>query len=369
MLFYYFGMRDQFVDSQRYAAMADYVVTHGSLEYGYQIFYALPICLLAVCQLLFSDATMGYVLIQSGLSMVGAWCMYRAACKTFNGARAGLCCAIIFLMWLDCMQWNTAVMTESLAGTLICSVLLAVARYEGKLAQLLGLLLLSVACVLTRPTGVLIVASIAVFLLSYYWPYLSARPRLRLSVLLSLALAFAVGAYLMLNSWDFTDQYVRGNIVTYIDVIEGQQFYDEGLRLDVSEIRMPDPDRPAAQKVFLFAIENPLHFAEAAAWKVFYVVTFYRPYYSASHNIYTFIWLAVVYTCAYAGFKLVKNRALRHFCLSTIFLTCLLVAVTAADWDNRFYMPMQPAIAFLAGGGLAFILWSGVPRITSSSFR
>ena len=42
-LFYRFGIQDSFVDSQRYIAMGDHLLTEGNLEESFHVFYLIPV--------------------------------------------------------------------------------------------------------------------------------------------------------------------------------------------------------------------------------------------------------------------------------------------------------------------------------------
>ena len=355
-LFYFFGIRDQFVDSQRYIEMADFVLSYGTLEFSYQIFYAVPILLLATIKVLFPDGLAGFVLFQSLLSTLAAFFLYQAADKLFRNSRAGYLAAAIFLLWLDCIQWNTAIMTESLASSLICFTIYHLVVFRGTGKQVLILAVLLILSVMTRPTGVLSLAGVAFFLLSRYREALLQRPPLGVGVLIFLSLSFLAGAYVMLNEWDFTDQYIRGNIITYMDVIEGQPHYHNSLRFDTTDIVLPDPSESPVEKIIFFIVKNPLEFGSAAVLKVFYLLSFYRPYFSTLHNLYTVAWLTLIYSLFYFGLKSVPDKSIRSYCLAVIIANCLLVAISAVDWDNRFYLPMQPAIVLLAGGGGSYLL-------------
>ena len=350
-LFQIFGVRDYFVDSLRYIAMADYLLLHGSLEDSYQFFYAVPIFLLAFFRATFPDGVVAFVLFQSMVSAIAVLALYKSATVVFGSSAAGLCAAIIYLLWVDCIQWNTAVMTESLAASLICMVICLLTHFYDSLKVYALLFVLIFLCVATRPTGVLIAAGTVAFLLARYWPLLVVRPVLKFSLLLVLgAIAFS-GAYIMLNQWDFTDQYERGNIVTYMDTIEGEPHYHGELRLDTGDLTKPDPNRSPAEKIVFFALDNPVYFVHAGALKVFYLVSGIRPYFSTVHNLYTVFWLSVVYGLCWLGFRRVTNRPIRNFCMAVVVLNCLLVSVSAVDWDNRFFIPMQPGIVLLAAGG------------------
>ena len=355
-LFHFFGVRDQFVDSRRYIEMADFIISNGRLEFFYQIFYAIPILLLALFRTIFPEGLVAFVVFQSMLSTAAAFALYQSATRLFKDARAGYLSAAIFLLWLDCIQWNTAIMTESLASSLICFTIYRLVIFRGTPKDYVVLALLMILSVMTRPTGVLSIVGVTFFLLSHYRHALSQSVALRFSVLFFLSLAFVSGAYVMLNEWDFTDQYIKGNVVTYMDVIEGQPHYHESLRLDTTGIALPDPSKSPVEKIIFFIAENPIRFAKAAVLKVFYLVSFYRPYFSTMHNAYTLAWLSLVYILFYFGFRSMPSSPIRSYCSAVIIANCLLVAISAVDWDNRFYLPMQPAIILLAGGGGRYVM-------------
>lgn len=363
-LFSFFSVRDQFVDSQRYLEMSEYFIAEGQLEHFTQFFYAIPIALLAMFHAMVDDGLLAFVLFQSALSILAAVALYRSAATVFNNSRAGLVAAAIFLLWFDCLQWNTAVMTESLASSLTCFIIYLVVVFDGRITHFFLLVLGLVAILMTRPTGVVVIVAAVVFLLSRYDRRLKQHPLVKGLSYLSLTVGFVIGACMMLNEWDFTDQYVKGNLVTYMDVIEGQDLYDPALRLDTKNITWPDPERPPAEKIVLFVISNPFHFVKAAVLKVFYLVTFYRPYFSDVHNLYTAVWLSIVYVFFFLGLRQIGDKPVKHFVLAVIIANCLLVALSAADWDNRFYMPMQPCIVLLAGGGGGAV-WNMVTKFSS----
>lgn len=353
-LFYRFGIQDSFVDSQRYIAMGDHLLTEGNLEESFQVFYLIPVFVLALCRILFTDGVVAFVILQSMLSVLAAIALYKSAEKLYGSAGAGLFAALIYLLWIDSMQWNTAVMTESLAASLICMLIYSVTHFNGSRKDYVLLFLLTFLCILTRPTGVVIVTGSVIFLLTRHWPWLAARPLLKYAWLFVLAIVAFCGAYLMLNEWDFTDQYVRGNIVTYMDTIEGRPYYSDALRLDTSGLTLPDAGREPFEKIVLFVYHNPLHFIHAAALKVLYLISGVRPYFSFFHNFYTVVWLTCVYALFYWGLRNTKDKAVRNFCIAIVIANCLLVSVSAVDWDKRFFLPMQPGIVLLAAGGGSF---------------
>lgn len=354
-LFYVFGIRDEFVDSLRYIEMADYLLSNSHFQFFYQIFYAIPVALLAVFTLVFENGITAFIAFQSLLSLVAAFALYHATSRLFKDDVSGLVAALCYFLWFDCLQWNTALMTESLASTITCFTLCHLVRFRRTVKDFMVLIALLSCSILTRPTGVVLVLAVTVFFLTRYYE-LPQRNALRsFALVLFSCLVFLAGAVLMIDHWDFTDQYERGNVVTYMDTIEGRPHYSELLRVDTKGLTLPERNMSPFNKIVFFATHNPLHFFKAGVLKIFYTLSWYRPYFSTLHNLYSSLWLLLIYTFCYVGFGRTSDVAVRNFAVALILSNCLLVGITAADWDNRFFLPMQPVIVLLAGGGAAHI--------------
>jgi hypothetical protein len=355
-LFYYPGVRSNLYDAKGYVTSADFFLAHGSFEVFHQIFYAVPILLIAFFKVIPGGGIIGFILFQCFLSGVAALCLYRAASILFKDHIAGLTSAAIFICWWDVIQWNTAVMTESIACSLTCLVILNLVVFRDTIKDYAILILLLMLGILTRPTGVLAVFGTFTFLAVRHWHFFASRPYGRILLLTVFALIGFLGVTFMFHHWDLTEQYSKGNIITYMDTIEGQILYHENLRLDTSDLVLPDPERPPLLKMLYFIWHNPIHFGTAAVLKVFYLVTGTRPYFSLMHNAYAVVWLSLIYTLFFFGFFRAGDKATKYFCVAIVVANCLLIAVATVDWDNRFYVPMQPAIALLAGGGGAYFI-------------
>ena len=368
-LFYMFGIRDEFVDSLRYIQMADYLLSNGHFQFFYQIFYAIPVALLAVFRFAFENGIIAFIIFQSLLSLVAAFALYDATSRLFKNDVSGLIAALCYFLWIDCLQWNTALMTESLASSITCFMLYHLVGFRRTVKDFMILAALLSCSILTRPTGVVLVLAVTVFFITRYYE-LPQRNSLRsFALILFSSLVFLAGAVLMIDHWDFTDQYERGNVVTYMDTIEGQPHYSERLRLDTSGLTLPEPHMSPFNKIIFFAMHNPLHFFKAGVLKIFYTVSWYRPYFSTIHNLYTGLWLLLTYTFSYVGFRKTSDVAVRNFAVALILSNCLLVGITAADWDNRFFLPMQPVIVLLSGGGAAHIFRLLMRRLKFPSSR
>ncbi len=160
----------------------------------------------------------------------------------------------------------------------------------------------------------------------------------------------------MLAHWDFTGQYLKGNVVTFADIVKGRPLFHETLSVEPpSSTAFSESDSPIG-RVVMFIYDNPVHFLKTAGLKIFYLIAFVRPYYSWPHNLYLVVWISLVYFFLVVGWKATSNLPIKLFVLTTIILNCGLIGISSVDWDNRFYIPMEPGIVLLAGGGVATLL-------------
>lgn len=352
ILFQYPGLRVDLFDSRGYRDMGQELVENAQLPRPGYTFYIIPILLVGILEKADSSLTV-FFFLQSAISFFAALVLYKITARAYNARSAGLCAALIYTLWWDNIQWNTALMTESLACSLLCFLLYQLTFFEDRKFDFFTLITLCIASLLTRPTGVISILSVIIFLLYRYRESLRARPLLRFGILMTLIAFLAAGGIVMFSIWDFTEQYVRGNIITYMDSIEGRPLYFESLRLPTERLVAPDASASSVMKIADFIYHNPGHFAKAASLKIFYLMTGVRPYYSLLHNAVTITFLIAVYWWAILGLRTILRRDIAIFCLSTIAINCLLIGFSTVDWDNRFYIPMEPAVVVLAAGGAA----------------
>src|SRR5687768_9890903 len=168
-LLYHLGIRANLYDSQVYIRGANFFLEHGTFEVSHHFFYAVPILLIAFFKLLSVDGVTGFIFFQVFTSGVAALFLYRAASALFKDQNAGLISAVIFLCWWDIIQWNTTVMTESIACSLICLVILRLANFRSTFKDYAILILVLLLGTLTRPTGVLIIFSAVIFVVTRHW--------------------------------------------------------------------------------------------------------------------------------------------------------------------------------------------------------
>lgn len=354
LLFYQYGVRNLF-DGLAYVRHADYLILNGHLEDPHETFYAVPIALIAFFRWMFPAQLLPYLFFQSALSFLATLALYRAGTRIFDYTLAGFMSAIIFLLWWDNIHWNTTTLTESLACSIICFTVWQLTRFKGSVKDYCWIIILLILNLFTRPTGIVIIVGTLAFLIHYYWHDLRRDLIVMAIGIPVLVLLTYWSADHMFSRWDFTEQYVRGNIVTYMDGIEGNELYSEDLQIDTAGLTIPQ-GKPSVMKIVYFMVNNPVHFIKAACLKIYYLMTGIRPYYSVVHNIYILVWMLLMYTLYCMGWCSTTKKSIRFFTLVVVILNCSLIGISTVDWDNRFYIPMEPGIVLLAGGGAARLI-------------
>jgi len=358
---WHYGIR-VFFDSAAYIEAADYVIATGDLQDIHHLFYAVPIFIMACIRLLFPGDIVPILLFQCALSLLATIALYKSSEKVFDSPLAGLMSGAIFLLWLDNIHWNITTMTESIACSVFCIALYALTNWQGRFKDILTLIVLFLLVFFCRPTGVVIIISALVFLMTYYWDSLQERRRLLISIAAVGIVAILFSADRMLDHWNFSEQYMKGNIITYADVVKDRPFFHESIAIEPPPSKTFSTSNSPIGRIAGFIYENPLYFLKTASLKVLYLITFVRPYYSLSHNIYLVVWMFTVYALFVIGWRSTTNMPIKLFALAAIILNSGLIGISSVDWDNRFYIPMEPGIVLLAGGGAAMLVsrkWNG----------
>jgi hypothetical protein len=354
ILFEYYGIRDLY-DATENLKRADLFSYHWMEDFRH-IFYTVPFLLISLFHFISPNSVTPFIIFQCVLSGLATISLYVSSWKIFNSSVAGLISAVIFLLWVDNLHWDITLMTESLLCSFTLFLIYLLSEFDGTKGSYFKCLLLMVLIFFTRPTGVIGAIGGIAFLLRYNWPLISAKPILKYGLLFCLLLIFCISAYVMFSYWDFTDQYKRGNIVTFVDTLgEGSKFDVESLRVIESNIDFAADSKHPIIKMAHFIFYNPIYFIKTGSLKVWYLVSTIRPYYSVTHNVMALLWVSVVYILFVWGFKNSSNAPIKFFISTIVIVNCSLIAISTVDWDNRFYIPMEPGIVLLTGGGASAI--------------
>src|SRR5688572_22075328 len=323
MLFWHYGIRVLW-DSAAYIEAADFVVANGELQDIHHLYYSVPILIMAAFRVLFPGSLIPILLFQCLLSGVATIALYKSAEKVFNSSLAGLMAGVVFIIWLDNVHWNTTTMTESITRSIFCFVVYVVANWKNRLRDAIALVLLMIVVFFTRPTGIIPIIGAFVFVIVYNWKSLFEKPPRLIAVVLISTAAIIFGADRMLAHWDFTGQYLKGNVVTFADLVKGPLLHETLSVEPPSSRAFADSDSPIG-RVVMFIYDNPVHFLKTAGLKIFYLIAFVRPYYSWPHNLYLVVWISLIYMFLVVGWRTTSNLPIKLFVLTTIILNCGLI--------------------------------------------
>ncbi len=352
-LIQHYGFRE-LEDGVSHIKGADYLLKYKRLEDTRHIFYLTTISLIAVFRWIFPGQIMPFIFAQCILSGVAMVSLYFSSVKIFNTKLAGFITGLVFLLWWDNIHWNTTTMTESLSCSVTCFIIYCLVFFKDTVKDYVIIILLVIVITFTRPTGVITFVGVVSFFLYYYWQQIMAKPVLKFGIPVLLLLIGLGGSYIMFSRWDFSKQLKAGNIVTYMNQIEGTPLYEESLHLPSNNIDLGDPDSHPMLKMASYVFFNPGHFVKTASLKIWYLISFYRPYYSTAHNFLTMSWTFLIYILFFFGFRNTLHP-IKVFAATVIIVNCALIGIATVDWDNRFFIPMEPGIVLLVGGGGALL--------------
>jgi hypothetical protein len=352
ILYQRFGNR-LFADAVRYITKGEFLFEEATLESTTDIFYFLPIFFIGLFKWIAPEAVLPFLLFQSVVSGCAMVLLYRCIYRKYADRWAAFFAVALLLFWWDNIHWNITYMTESLFCSLVCFVICVLLSFNGSKRSWIVLTMLLILTLTTRPTGAFLVFGSLGYLLHYYWPSLEQHKFARTVTALVVLAISILGGNLILQQWDFMSDHRLGNIVTYADTLEGTPLDVAGIRADAAGLRFPPPGHSHLYDLFYFAIHNPWQFVSTGGRKLFYLLTGYRPYYSFAHNIYVLSWMSLIYTLVFLGWKRVFPSPIATFAIGVVLATCGLVMLSTVDWDNRFFIPMEPAVVLMAGLGAA----------------
>ncbi|MEQ8469711.1 MAG: hypothetical protein RIC35_00920 [Marinoscillum sp.] len=353
-----YGQRPDLYDVRVYVNGADYLLEVGSFESVHHVFYGLHVAIIAFSRLLVPGEILPVIIFQMILAVLATVALYHAAYKLFKNRYAAFLSGLVFLFWWDCLHWNGTVMSESLFCSLTILIIYLLVHFDNRKTDFARLAIAMLALCFTRPTFIVVVVGLAAYFLFSYWNYLRALSmRKKLLSASVLAMISLLGATLMFQKWDFTVDYISGEVVTYMSTVQESSLYHETLHTPLANASVGLSDSKwGIVRITSFIIDHPGYFFTLAIKKVYYLLTFQRPYYSTWHNLFSALWMAMMYSCFVIGFLHCTHRPIKAFVITVIIVNCLLIGISSVDWDNRFYIPMEPGIVLFAGFGAYKVL-------------
>jgi hypothetical protein len=242
---------------------------------------------------------------------------------------------ILYMIWPPIREWNNFIYAESLF-TSFCIfsftlLLLSKTFWQYSLAALVLLFTFFI-----RPTGFCLVVGVI-----GYGIAMLPRTSYKFALPVMCVMAFIAWsiANKMFKSYDQVEGYVMAEII-YPKITLGIT--------PPASLTIPDTGTPL-EKVFLFALNNPLYFLKLVLIKISLFYGNIKPYYSTFHNTAIVLFLYPLYYLSIRGItRLAGFKKERFFIASFIIANGTIVGLTTENWDGRFLVPVLPFIFMMA---------------------
>jgi Dolichyl-phosphate-mannose-protein mannosyltransferase len=287
-------------------------------------------------------------IIQLLINLLAAIYFYKTLLYLFRSQKIAFIGVMILLLNEPYQQFNVYLQTESIFYSLTLILTYTVLTWEKPdYKKLLAALLLLTLICFTRPTGLLFVPPIFLYI------FLSSLKGLSPIKKTGLVVASAFVFFLFLGKamgsggeFDFMLPFRQENIICGVPGISGFQ-----------------PIRTAGNGNSIYGLlyyitHNFFQFTRLAGLKTMAFFGLHRDYYSTGHNIYLIIFFYSLHLLALAAipwwFKYHLNKCL--YLLSAILLVWMTVMLSCDDWHNRFYLSISPFVIILSIRSISSLL-------------
>lgn len=328
-------------EAEKYIGQANLFIQSGHLSAPNLWMYFTQIALLAFCIKLKSGFVIA-VVVQLFFNLYSALYFYKTLVYIFNSTAIALTGVAILLLNQPYQEFTTFLQTESLFYSFTLILSCYVIRVEKiSLKNFTSILLLLTLVGITRPTGLLFIPPVILYLFFIYFKKLSAIKMLSIFGSFSLLFLFLINKALSSGGeFDFMLPF-RDE-----DIICGLPSLTHSAAITTSN------DSNSIYGLLFYATHNSGQFLRLAWDKTIAFFGLYRTYYSRWHNFYLITYFSLIHISSVAAISFwIKNNLYKFlYFFSSIFMTWLTVMLTCDDWHNRFYLSISPYLIILSLG-------------------
>jgi|SRR6185312_4176089 len=326
-------------ESIKYIQQARLLLQTGKVETSNYWLYIIPIAVIAAC----IKARLGFacvVAVQLLLNLAATRFFYRTVIRLLDSERLAFLGTLLLVLNYFYQEFNTFLYTESLfySLTLLLSCYV-VSTGTLTIKRSLAVLFLLTLVSFTRPTGLLFLPPVFLYLFLLFFRNMATTKKIAL--LAGIGIVFLFLLDLALGSGGELDFMLP--------------FRDERIICGVPTLPGFLPIRTAGNGnslygLLYYVLHNPGQFFRMAGLRTWAFFGLYRSYYSAAHNA----WLIAYFYCIHLGALAAIPYWIRHransfwYFVAGIGLTWLTVILTCDDWHNRFYLTISPFLIILA---------------------
>jgi hypothetical protein len=325
-------------EAVKYIYEAKALLDTGSLTASNYWFYFTQITLLVIAFKL----KLGYAFVVIVQLFFSAWALlwfYRLAASLFSKQTAFIG-TLIFLLNYSYHEYNTYVQTESLFHSftiIFTSYLLRLNRLT--LLNAVIIFLSTVLICITRPTGLLLVPGIALYLFFAFFKAIGTRLKIGIVALCGVAFLVLMNAVIgSKGEWDFMLPYLDERIICGVPTLH--HFVDI----------KTDPNGDSIYGLYYYIVHNFDQFIRMAFLRSKAFFGLLRTYYGRGHNTYLAVFFYPLYAAALLSlgwwWKHHANRLLYFSC--AVSMTWVTTLLTCDDWHNRWFLTISPWIIMAA---------------------
>jgi hypothetical protein len=324
-------------EAEKYIGEAQILSNTGHLSATNYWFYSLQIFLLVLA----IKTGLGYILVLIIQLLFSAWATYAfyRLLGTIFPPPVAMAGTVLLLLNIPLQEFNTFLQTESL----FYSITIIFISYLLRLTKLtaphfLLILLVTLIICITRPTGLLFVPAISLYVFFRYINGISTRIKIILVIIGAMGFLFVMNAVIgSKGEWDFMLPYLHEQIICGVPT------------LDHNAAIKTDPDGNSIYGLFYYTVHNFGQFSRMALLRSKAFFGLQRTYYSTAHNIYLAAFFYPLYLAAILSIKWwVKNHPYKiAFISCCVILTWVTTFLTCDDWHNRWLLSISPWIILL----------------------
>jgi len=339
-------------DSPRYLNYAD-KLTEGMYFDPHNFWYFAYVVYVYVCNSISGGSVSLIIYGQYILNILAVFLFYKTIVLLYSKPKIAFLGTLFFITFYEISLWSTYILSESLYVSLLCFCFYFLTKLylqkASKIDKCLGFCLLFIS-VLAKPTAVALLAAI---LFSGLFLMLKKS---KFKVLNYCILALSVFLFFgllekMLTTFHWVDRdYVKGEIIYGTKGLVNYRKNLDGLFIvSKTKIKIPSKQLPEVIRLFVFVYQNSTYWFTLFFHKSFYFISHTRPYWSIYHNIFSILYLVVLYLCfLLALIKKNHSKLVLLFSFSFLLLQFCAVTFSTVDWDGRFLLPCIPLLILLS---------------------
>jgi hypothetical protein len=322
-------------EAGKYIEQADILLETGSVSHPSLWLYSTEILLIAASKQLHAGF-IPVVIIQLLVNAFATWYFYRLCFKLTNKT-VTIVVTLLLILNAPFQSFNLSLYTESLfySFTLVLSCFLLLLEKLTTRNFIFIILLLLLIC-FTRPTGLLFVPCVFLYLFFRFFPpwpvLLKAVITLGVAVLFLFILNAALGSG---GELDFMLPFREEHIICGVPT--------------VTDSKIAVTNSNSIGGILSYIIQHPVQFARLGWHRTLAFFGLMRPYYSSGHNLYLAFYFFPMYLLVLLSLRKwwLSNRNILLYCLSLILVTWASVILSCDDWHNRFFLSIVPYIYIL----------------------